>query len=147
MRGRPFGRLSVGTRSACCRPDSSQLLMGHTEQPVSAIVPNLVLVQVHGQLQELLLGSLRSRNVAILDPSRSSHQIHVGDGSQRSAASGSLRSSSLVLALRALRRRSPSPSMTKFSNSYRSSFRTVRASKSSAPPTGRATSYPPYCEE
>ena len=29
--------------------------MGHTEQLVFAIVPNLVLVQLHGQLPELLL--------------------------------------------------------------------------------------------
>ena len=43
--------------------------------------------------------------------------------------------------------RSPLPDMTKFSSSGRSSFRTGRVSKSSAPPTGRATSYPPYCEE
>ena len=67
--------------------------------------------------------------------------------SQRSAASGSLRSSSPLVARRAPRRRSPLPDMTKFSSSGRSSFRTGRASKSSAPPTGRATSHPPYCEE
>ena len=54
-RGRLFWQLSEETRFACCRPDSSQLLMGHTEQPVFAIVPNLVLVQLHGQLPELLL--------------------------------------------------------------------------------------------
>ena len=41
----------------------------------------------------------------------------------------------------------PSPDMTKFSSSGRSSFRTGRASRSSAPPTGRATSYPPHCEK
>ena len=63
VKGLLFGRLSVETRFACCRPDSSQLLEGHTEQPVSAIVPNLVLIQVLGQLPELLLRSLRSRNV------------------------------------------------------------------------------------
>ena len=90
------------------------LPMGHTEQPVSAIVPNLVLVQLLGQLPELLLQSLRSRNVVILDPSRSSHRIHVEDVSQRLAASGSLRSSSPVMALRALRRRSPSPEYDHF---------------------------------
>ena len=143
MRGRLFLRHSVETGFACCRPDSSQPPMGHTEQPVSVIVPNLVLVQLLGQLPELLLRSLRSRNVVILDPSRSSHRIHVEDASQRSAASGSL----LVSPLRAPRRRSPSPDTTKFSSSGRSSFRTGRASKSLAPPTGLATSCRPYCEE
>ena len=82
VRGRLFWRLSVETRFACCRPDSSQLPMGHTEQPVFAIVPNLVLVQLLGQPPELLLRSLRSRNVEILDTSRSSHRIHVEDASQ-----------------------------------------------------------------
>ena len=48
MRRRLFGRLSVETRFACCRPDSSQLLMGHTEQPVSAVVPKLVIVELLG---------------------------------------------------------------------------------------------------
>ena len=58
------------TRFACCRPDSFQLLMGHREQLIFAIVPNLVLVQLLGQFPELLLLSSRSRNVAILGPSR-----------------------------------------------------------------------------
>ena len=66
-RGRVFWRLSVGTRSACCRPDFSQLLMGHTEQPISAIAPNLVLVQLLGQFPELPLLSPRSRNVCHSD--------------------------------------------------------------------------------
>ena len=39
----------------------------------SATVPNLVLVQLLGQFLELLLPSSRSRNVAILGPSHSSH--------------------------------------------------------------------------
>ena len=50
--------------------DSSRLQVGHTEQPIFAIVPNLVLLEFHGQLPELLLPSLRSRKVAVLDPSR-----------------------------------------------------------------------------
>ena len=65
-RGRQFRQLPAETRFACCRPDSSQLLMGHREQPIFAIVPNLVLVQLLGQFLELLLPSSRSRNVAIL---------------------------------------------------------------------------------
>ena len=77
----------VVTRFACCRPNSFHLLMGHTKQPIFAIVPNLVPVQLHGQPPELLLQFLRSRNVAILDPSRSSLQSHVGDLSRRSADS------------------------------------------------------------
>ena len=47
-------------------------------------------------------------------------------------------------ALRAPRRRSLSPDTTKFSSSGRFSFRTGRALRSLAPPTGRATSYRPY---
>ena len=54
VRGRLFWRLLVETGSVCCRPDSSQLLMGHIEQPIFAIVPNLVLVQLPGQLPDLL---------------------------------------------------------------------------------------------
>ena len=99
---------------------SSRLLpaaMGHTEQPVSAFVPNLVLVQLIGKLPELLLRSLRSRNVVIIDPSRSSHRNHVVDVAQKSAVSGSLRSSSSASAPRAPRRRSLSPDTTKFSSS------------------------------
>ena len=38
VRGRIVGRLSVETRVASCRPDSSQLLMGQTEQPIFAIL-------------------------------------------------------------------------------------------------------------
>ena len=78
-RDRLFRQLSVETRFACCRPNYSQLLMGHTKQPVFAFA---LLVQLHGQPPELLLQSLRSRNVATLDPSRSSHQslqIRYGD--------------------------------------------------------------------
>ena len=116
-------------------------------RPVSAIVPNLVLVQLLGQSPELLLPSSRPKNVALLDPSRSSLCFHVEGVSQRLAASGSLRPSSPASALRALRRRSPPPNMTKFSNSAHSSFRTSRAPKSSAPPAGCATSYRPYCGE
>ena len=63
VRGRLFWRLPVERGFACCRPDSSQLLTGHTEQPVSAIVPILVLVQLLGQLPEHPLRSLRSRNM------------------------------------------------------------------------------------
>ena len=70
--------------------------VGHTKQPVLAIVPNLVLFQLHGQPPELLIQSLRSRNVAILGPSRSSLQSHVGDLSRRSAVSCFLHSSSPV---------------------------------------------------
>ena len=73
VRGRLFWQLSVETRFACCRPDSSRLPMDHTEQPIFAIVPNLVLVQLLGQFPELLIPSSRSRNVAILVPSHSSH--------------------------------------------------------------------------
>ena len=121
----------------CCAVNSFQLLMGHTKQPVFAIVPDLVPVQLHGQPPELLLQSLRSRNVAILDPSRSLLQSHVGDLSRRSAVSCFPRSSSPVSALYVLRRRSLFPSTTKFSNSGRSSSRTDLASNSS----GHATSY------
>ena len=53
----------------------------------------------------------------------------------------SLRSSSPASALRALRRRSPLPNVTKFSISGRYSFRTGRASTSSAPPAGRVTNH------
>ena len=73
---RQFWQPSAETRFACCRPDFSQLLMGHREQPIFAIVPNLVLVQLLGQFLELPLPSSRSRNVAALGPSRSSHRIH-----------------------------------------------------------------------
>ena len=38
-----------------------------------------------------------------------------------------------------------SPDTTKFSSSGRFSFRSGRASESSVPPTGRATSYRPFC--
>ena len=81
----------MGTRSACCGPGFSQLLMGHKEQPISAIAPNLVLVQLLGQFPELPFLSSRSRNVAILGPSRLSHQIRAAGVLQRSVASGSLR--------------------------------------------------------
>ena len=67
--------------------------------------------------------------------------------SQRSAATGSLRPSLLVSVLHALRRRSPLPSMTMFSNSGHSSSRIVPASISSAPPIGRTTSYQSDCGE
>ena len=60
---------------------------------------------------------LRSRNVAILDPSRSSLQSHVGDLSRQSVASCSPHSSSPVSALHAVRRRRPLPNTTRFSNS------------------------------
>ena len=103
---RQFWQPSAETRFACCRPDFSQLLMGHREQPIFAIVPNLVLVQLLGQFLELPLPSSRSRNVAALGPSRSSHRIHAEGVSQRSVASRSLRSTSPASAPRAPRRRS-----------------------------------------
>ena len=114
----------------------------HTKQPVFAIVPDLVPVQLHGQPPELLLQSLRLRNVAILDPSRSSRQSPVGDVSRRSAVSGFPSSLSPATALCALRRRSLLPSTTRFSNLGHSSSRTDLASNSSVPPTGRETTYP-----
>ena len=100
----------------------SQLLTGHREQPIFAIVPNLVLIQLLGQFLELLLPSSRPGNVAILGPSHSSHRIHAEGVSQRSATSGSLRPSSPAPALRAPRGRSLSPDTTKFSSSGLSSF-------------------------
>ena len=77
-------------------------------------------------LPELLLQSLRSRNVAILDPSRSLLQS-CGDRLFPC-------SSSPVSALYVLRRRSLLPSTTRFSN------RTDLASNSSVPPIGHPTS-------
>ena len=74
-RSRQFWQPSEETRFACCRPDSSQLLMGHKVQPIFAVFPKLVLVQLLGQFQVLLLPSSRSGNVAILGPSHSSHRI------------------------------------------------------------------------
>ena len=133
-------------RFVCCRPNSFQLPMDHTKQPVFAIVPALVPVQLHGQPPELLIQSLRSRNVAILDPSRSSLQSHVGDMSQRSDLSCFLRSSP-VSAFHVQRRRSLLPSTTRFSILGRSSFRTDLASNSLVPPIGRATSYQSDCGE
>ena len=58
-----------------------------------------------------------------------------------------LQSPSPVSALRAPRRRSLSPDTTKLFSSGRSSFRTSQASRSLAPPTGRANSCRPYCGE
>ena len=56
-----FGSFRWGTRFACCRPNSFQLPVAHTMQPVFAIVPDLVSVHFHGQPPELLLHqSLRS---------------------------------------------------------------------------------------
>ena len=115
--------------------------MDHTRQSVFAIVPDLVPVQLHGQPPELLLQSFRLKNVAIIDPSRSSLQSHVEDLSRRSAVSCFLRSSSPVSALYVLRRRSLLPSTTRFSNLGLSSFRTDLASNSLVPPIERATSY------
>ena len=86
------------------------------------------------QPPELLLQSLRSRNVALLDPSRSSLQIRVGDLSWRSAVSCFLHFSSPVSALHVLRRQSLLPSMFRFSSSGHCSFRTDLASDSSDPP-------------
>ena len=45
-------------------------------------------IQLLGQFLDLLLPSSRSRNVAILGPSHSSHRIHAERVSQRSVASG-----------------------------------------------------------
>ena len=56
-------RSSILAASAeCCRPDSSRLLMGHTEQPIFAFVTNMVLSCCP-----------RDQDVAVLDPSHLSH--------------------------------------------------------------------------
>ena len=86
-----------------------QLLMGHAKQLVFAIGPDLVPVQLHEQLPEPLLQSLRSRNVATLGPSLSSRQSLFADLKRRSAASSFLHSSSLVSAMYAPHHRSPLP--------------------------------------
>ena len=65
-------------------------------------------------IQSFFFQSLRSRNFAILDPSRSSLQSHVGDLSRPSAVSCFLHSSSPVSTLYVLRRRSPLPRTTKY---------------------------------
>ena len=105
-----FGSFLARTRFACCRPDSSQVLMGRREQPIFAIVPNLVLVQLFGQFPERLLPSSRSRNVPILDPSHP-HWIHVEGASQRSVASDSLRPSSPASSVACT---TPTKSLTKY---------------------------------
>ena len=55
---RSVGRSSIwaafgGDKICLMSSNSSQLRMGHTEQPVTAIVPNLFLVQLLGKLPEL----------------------------------------------------------------------------------------------
>ena len=107
--------------------------MGHTKQQVFATTPSLVLVQLHERPPELLLQSLKSRNVSTLGL-----QSHVGDLSRRSAVPCLLHFSSPVSALYVLRRRSPLPST---SNSGRSSSRTDLASNSSASPIECVTSH------
>ena len=142
MRGRLFGRLSVETRFACCRPDSSQLPMGHKEQLVSAIVPNLVLTDSFQSFsicprdQEVLqcLIHLIRHIEFMLKVRHRNRLLLVLCGLHR------LLQRCVHYANEVSRQIRP-----KFSSSGRSSFRTGRASRSLAPPTGRAISYQPGC--
>ena len=115
------------------------------QQLVFAIVPNLVPRTASRASPSVL--EIKKCCIAILDPSRSSLQSHVGDSSRRSAVACFPRSSSPLSALYVPRRRSPLPSTTRFSNLGCSSSRTDLASNSSAPPTEHVTLPPSDCDE
>ena len=133
------GCLSAETRYACCRPDFVPLPMGHTKQLVFSIVPDLVPVQIHGLLSDLLLQSWKLRSVAALGQFLSSRQIHE-NSTRKSAASCFLHSSLLVSVLDAPLQQSLLPKRTRSSNSARSFSQTGLASNSSAPSMAHATS-------
>ena len=96
----------VQTSSSCKR--------GHTAQLVFVIVPDLIPVQLHELLPELLLQSWKLRDVATLGQSLSSHRA-LEDSTRRSAAFCFLHSSLPALVMFALNKRSPLPSTTNFS--------------------------------
>ena len=120
--------------------------MGHREQQIFAIVPNLVLVELIGQSLVLLSLSSRSKNVAILGPSHLSHSFYAEGASQRSVASDSPRFS--FIACFCVACTTPTKPLAKHDQILQLGpffFLNGRPSGSSAPPAARVTSYRPDC--